>query len=66
MNNLMKKIMKLVPNLESYRIESPLFKLRVSKDSIPNDLVDEPFKSGIYDTVRVGFFVLLKVISFQL
>jgi hypothetical protein len=32
----------------------------VPKDSILNDLVDEPFKSGIYDAVTVGYFVLLR------
>jgi hypothetical protein len=53
------KSMKLVPNLESYRVESPLFKLRVPKDSALNDLVDEPLKPGTYDAVAAGYFILL-------
>jgi hypothetical protein len=59
MNNS-KKSMRLVPNLGSYRFESPLFKLRVPKDSALNNLVDEPLKPGIYDAVAAGYFVLVK------
>jgi len=55
-----KKSMKLVPNLGSYRFESPLFKLTVPKDSALNNLVDEPLKPGIYDAVAVGYFIMLR------
>jgi len=55
-----KKSIKLVPNLGSYRIESPLFKLTVPKDSALNDVVDEPLKPGVYDAVAAGYFVLIR------
>jgi hypothetical protein len=55
-----KEIIKLVPNLASYRTESPLFKLTVPKDSALNDVVDEPLKPGIYDAVAAGYFVLIR------
>jgi len=58
--NSTKKSIKLVPNLGSYRFESPLFKLRVPKDSGLNNLVDEPLKPGIYDAVAAGYFVLIR------
>jgi len=58
--NRTKKMMKLVPNLGSYRFESPLFKLTVPKDSALNNLVDEPLKPGIYDAIAAGYFVLLR------
>jgi hypothetical protein len=48
--------------LGSYRFESPLFKLRVPKDSALNNLVDEPMKAGIYDAVaaEAEYFVSLR------
>lgn len=55
-----KKSIKLVPNLGSYRVASPLFKLIVPKDSALNEMVDEPFKPGIYDAVAAGYFVLIR------
>jgi hypothetical protein len=45
---------KPVPNLGSYRVKSPLFKLSVPKDSTQNDVDDEPLKPGIYDAVAGG------------
>jgi hypothetical protein len=55
-----KKSTKIVPNLGSHRIESPLFKLTVPKDSTLNDVLDEPFKAGIHDAVAAGYFVLIR------
>ena len=50
---------KLVPNLRSYRIETPIFKLTVPEDSALNNRFDDPLKSGVYDTVVGGYFILL-------
>jgi hypothetical protein len=55
-----KKSIKLVPNLGPYRVESPLFKLTIPKDSALNDVVDEPLKPGVYDAVAAGYFVLIR------
>jgi hypothetical protein len=57
--NHSKKSIKLVPNLRSYRIETPLFKLTVPEDSPLNNLMDYPMKPGVYDAVAGGYFVLL-------
>jgi hypothetical protein len=59
-SNKSSKSVNLVPNLESYRVESPLFKLQVPRNSALNDLVDEPLTPGSYDAVTAGYFVLLK------
>lgn len=55
-----KKSTKIVANLGSHRIESPLFKLTVPKDSTLNDVLDEQFKPGIHDAVAAGYFVLIR------
>ena len=57
--NHSKESIKLVPDLRSYRIETPLFKLCVPEDSTLNNLLDYPFKPGVYDAVAGGYFVLL-------
>jgi hypothetical protein len=57
--NHSKKSVKLVADLRSYRVETPLFKLTVPEDSALNNLMDYPMKSGVYDAVAVGYFLLL-------
>jgi hypothetical protein len=57
------KSMRLVPNLGSYRVESPLFKLTVPKDSTLNDVGDETFIPSIYEAVAGGYFVLIRELA---
>jgi hypothetical protein len=57
--NHSKESVKLVPNLQSYRIETPVFKLTVPEDSALNNRFDDPMKPGVYDTVVGGYFILL-------
>lgn len=57
--NHCKKPIKLVADLRPYRVETPLFKLNIPKDSALNHLIDNPMKHGVYDAVAVGYFVLL-------
>jgi len=55
-----KKWEKIVSNLASFKMESPLFQLRVPTNSILNQLQDEPLKPGTYYAVIGGYFLLLK------
>jgi hypothetical protein len=57
--NHSKESIKIVPDLRSYRIETPLFKLTVPEDSALTKLMDYPMKPGVYDAVAGGYFVLL-------
>jgi hypothetical protein len=57
--NHSKESIKLVPDLRSYRIETPIFKLTVPEDSVLNNLMDYPMKPGVYEAVAGGYFVLL-------
>src|SRR5438093_5244044 len=55
-----KKWEKIVSNLTSFKMESPLFQLRVPTNSILNQLQDEPLKPGTYYAVIGGYFLLIK------
>lgn len=57
--NHAEKGIKIVPDLRAYRVETPLFKLTVPEDSALNDATDYPMKSGNYDAVAEGYFILL-------
>lgn len=57
-----KKSVKIVPNLASYKIESPLFQLKVPTNSILNEFQDEPLKPGTYYAVVGGYFLLVKLL----
>jgi hypothetical protein len=57
--NHSKESIKLVADLRSYRVETPLFKLTVPEDSALNNIMDYPMKPGVYDAVAVGYFILL-------
>jgi hypothetical protein len=58
-----KKWEKIVSNLTSFKMESPLFQLRVPTNSILNQLQDEPLKPGTYYAVIGGYFLLIKKLS---
>ena len=45
---------------QSFKMESPLFQLRVPTNSILNQLQDEPLKPGTYYAVIGGYFLLIK------
>lgn len=51
---------KLVPNLESFRVESVLFKLDISERNPFLDKMDEPIYPGKYTALVSGYFVLLR------
>jgi hypothetical protein len=55
-----KKYAKIVPNLAPYKMESPLFRLTVPKNSVLNEFQDEPLKPGTYYATVGGYFVLVK------
>lgn len=55
-----KRSYRIVPKLTSYKIESPLFRLRVPASSILNEFQDEPLKPGSYYAVVGGYFILVK------
>ena len=54
------KSYKIVPKITSYKIESPLFQLRVPSNSMLNEFLDEPMKPGTYNSVVGGYFLLVK------
>jgi len=54
------KTFKLVPNLESFRVESMLFELDVSEENPFLDKMDEPNYPGKYTALVSGYFVLLR------
>jgi hypothetical protein len=57
-----KKPTKIVKNLKDYRVESPLFRLVVSQKSRLRDRMESPLKPGIYDSVTVGYYVLIRTL----
>jgi hypothetical protein len=54
-----KKVVKLVPTLDSFRIESPVFELQVSEKNPFLELMDEPNSPGVHKALVGGYFVLL-------
>jgi hypothetical protein len=54
---------KIVDNIKDYRVATPLFKLIVPENSFLMDKTDVPTKPGIYDTVSVGFFLLIRSLT---
>jgi len=57
MNN--KNVVKLVPSLDSFRIESDVFELQVSEKNPFLQLMDEPNTPGVHTALVGGYFVLL-------
>jgi hypothetical protein len=55
-----KKANKIVKNLKEYRIESPLFKLTVSDKSPLKDKMETKQKTGIFDAVAGGYYLMIK------
>jgi hypothetical protein len=53
-------VFKLVPNLESFRVESMPFELDVSEENPFLDKMDEPNYPGKYTALVSGYFVLLR------
>jgi hypothetical protein len=53
-------VFRLVPNLESFRVESMPFELDVSEDNPFLDKMDEPNYPGKYTALVAGYFVLLR------
>ena len=60
MNESHTKVFKLVPNLESFRVESMLFELNISEHNPFLDKMDEPNYPGKYTAMVAGYFVLLR------
>lgn len=54
---------RIVDNLKDYRVATPLFKLIVPESSLLRDKADVPIRPGIYDTVSVGFFLLIRSLT---
>lgn len=54
------KVFRLVPNLESFRVESVPFQLDVSEKNPFLDKMDEPVYPGKYTALVSGYFVLLR------
>lgn len=54
------KVFRLVPNLESFRVESMPFELDVSEENPFLDKMDEPNYPGKYTALVAGYFVLLR------
>lgn len=59
-NNSHHTVVKLVPNLESFRVESMPFQLNISKKNPFLDKMDEPSLPGIHTAMVAGYFVLLR------
>jgi hypothetical protein len=55
-----KKATKVVKNLKDYRVESSLFKLTVLEKSQFRDRMESSLKPGFYDSVTVGYYVLIR------
>lgn len=51
---------KLVKDLKEYRVESPLFKLHIPKDSLLREKTEYASKPGTYDAVSGGYFVMIR------
>ena len=56
------KIFKIVKNLEEYRFETPLFKLRIPKKSFLIKRMEMPVKPGIYDAITAGYFIIIRTL----
>ncbi len=54
-----KDAVKLVPKLDSFRIESAIFELEVSEKNPFLKLMDEPNSPGVHTALVGGYFVLL-------
>lgn len=52
----------LVKNLEEYRFESPLFKLRVPKGSLLRERMEIMTKPGVYDAIAAGYFIMIRTL----
>lgn len=50
----------LVNNLEEYRFESSLFKLRVPKGSPLTERMEFTIKPGAYDAIAAGYFIMIR------
>jgi hypothetical protein len=50
----------LVRNLDEYRFESPLFKLRVPKGSLLRERMESTIKPGAYDAIAAGYFIMIR------
>jgi len=62
-------VFRLVPNLESFRVESMPFELDVSEENPFLDKMDEPNYPGKYTALVSGYFVLLRdlpVLSYRI
>jgi hypothetical protein len=55
-----KKTSKIADDLNTYRIESPLFKLSISHKSKLRLRTQDPSEPGIYDSVVGGFFLIIR------
>lgn len=58
-----KKASRMVKNLESYRFESPLFKLSIPKNSFLRERMEMPVKPGYYDAITAGYFVIIRSLT---
>ena len=58
-----KKAIKIVKNLRDYKVESPQFKLVVSQESQLRDRMESPLDPGIYESVTVGYYILIRSLS---
>lgn len=60
MGNIPPRVVRLVSNLESFRVESMPFELNISKENPFLDKMDEPNYPGKYTALVAGYFVLLQ------
>ena len=54
------QVVRLVQNLEEFRVESMLFELHISKENPFLDKMDEPLSPGKHTAMVAGYFVLLR------
>lgn len=59
-NNRNNKIVRIVNNLEEYRFETPLFKLRIPKKSLLVKRMEMPVRAGIYEAITAGYFIIIR------
>jgi hypothetical protein len=55
-----KRAYRIVENIKNYKMQTPLFKLIVPDNSKLMNKMDIPIRPGIYDTIAIGFFILIK------
>jgi hypothetical protein len=55
-----KNPIKLVKNLKQYRFESPLFKIKVSPNSLLRNKMEIAVKPGVYDGITAGYYIMIK------